>query len=224
MSSLLLAAWLFTVPVPDEPAIRKDKEKQLTRADILKRLERAAEKPAKPTVLSELMADAVRLFKEADLHPESFAIPANDRAAETRFKAAIENEQMQISLTQYKLAVILDELQINEAEAARQDKDIQARYRYICAHLNQRIGQFYQANDMLGGLRKELPDRPPGAIRWRLTPSVEGFTDREASKHQTKARKQLQQLIEDHAGSDWAKHAAEEDKTYFIGLKWTAEK
>jgi hypothetical protein len=147
-----------------------------------------------------------------------FTAPANANA-EPQFKTNIENVQKQVSLIQYQLSVILDELKALSADRDKETKRWQANYDYVCARLEARIAYLYEYNAQLGNIRREFPPRDPALhIGWQLA-SRERISDRDAAKNHKSALKYLEKIASEHGGTPWAM-LAKREKVTSLGLEW----
>jgi hypothetical protein len=175
----------------------------------------------KSTPVRLLVEEAVRLMKEEDkvVLNLRFTAPAANQQAENAFKTMIENTQKQVSLTQYKLTVILDELKMQSGDRDKEPKLWQAIYDYVCARLEARIAYLYEYNAQLGNIRREFPARDPAVHSgWQLA-SREKIGDRDASKNHKSALKYLEKIATEHGGTPWGM-LAKREKVTSLGLDW----
>ena len=161
------------------------------------------------------------LKKEKAVLNLRFNAPAANQQAENQFKTMIENTQKNVSLDQYQLTIILDDLKDAKMVAERnmEPKRWQAIYDFVCARLEARIAYLHEYNAQLGNIRREFPARDPAVhIGWQLA-SREKIGDREAEKNRKSAVKYLERIATEHGGTPWGMLAKRERVTS-LGLDW----
>jgi hypothetical protein len=149
---------------------------------------------------------------------EEFRAPDN----EARFKDEIKSYQTSEIAT--LLADLTEALEDLKGIGKERDKETsrrwQANYDYILARLQMQIAYLYEYTTMLGSMRKDLPPRDPKVHGgWRLAsqPTLQG--DASGKRLASDARKLLDKLAKDHAGTPWEVLAKRERYTA-LGLDW----
>jgi hypothetical protein len=113
-----------------------------------------------------------------------------------------------------------EDLREVEADSSKQPAYWQASAAYLRVRLLGRIALLYEYNVMLAQARKDdLPALDPESHRgWRIQPRV-SYTERDAQKIATEARKLAQALAANHAGTPWA-DATSQMEVILCGLQW----
>lgn len=170
--------------------------------------------------LREALDRAAEALKNPDKQmPQQFRAPREGDL--TAFQQSLIVLQKDVGLAEYQMEVCLDELRSLAPERDRAPQRWQALCDFTVARLQLRMAALNEYNWHLGQMRKELPERDPEQHdAWQLTPR-ERPTSRDSGKFVNNARKLLQKLVQDHAGTPWELMARRELLGLeFLGLEW----
>jgi hypothetical protein len=181
----------------------------------------------------ELKAEINRVrtnLKNADLEvvlntlDNGVRAPAATPAAEKNLKDTLFNSERNVARIIGLLNDSLEELRTAGEMRSAEPKRWQANYDYTLARLQEQIAFLYEFQSMLGDMRKEFPPRDPKVQNgWRLAATSKPQGDSTGKKLEKEARKLLDKIAKEHAGTPW-EVLAKREKLTALGLKWQATK
>jgi hypothetical protein len=154
---------------------------------------------------------------------DGYRVPAGGNA-EKQFKERVESDERRVALLIRAIEDALEELQSDAVKEARkaESKRWQANYDFILARMELEYAYLFEYQSMLGSMRKEFPPRDPALHGgWKLAsqPKLQG--DSKGKKSAASARKLLDSIIKNNAGSPW-EVLAKREKLTNLGLEWQA--
>jgi hypothetical protein len=150
-------------------------------------------------------------------------VQAPSGPAEQLFKRKLLEEGRKTARLLLLLEEELDELYQTGRHRDKASRRWQATYDFTLARIHNQIANLYEYSSALGSMRKEPPPRDPARHRgWRLAARQELFGDRASLKMASAARKLLDRLLREHAGTPWEVLARRERLTA-LGLEWVPE-
>ena len=176
------------------------------------------------------LADAVRKLKQSSevkkvLNglPEAYRAPVNVAAENALGKQLFEDSLRAASMVRI-LEDELDNLKKLGFTRNQVSRRWQANYDFLLARLKQQIAHVYEVASALGRMRKELPPRNPAVEGgWRLAAREQLQGDPTGKRLHKDARKLLDRIAVEHAGTPWEILARRAQLTP-IGLEWMPEK
>lgn len=149
---------------------------------------------------------------------DGFRAPAP--AAEAAFKGQVEANERDVARILGLLRETYEELEAAKDMRDSAPKRWQANYDFVLARLEAQIAFLFEYQSALGRMRKELPERDPTLHGgWLLAASTTLEGDPAGKKMEKNARKLLDKLAKDHAGTPW-EVLAKREKLTALGLKW----
>jgi Caspase domain len=154
---------------------------------------------------------------------EEFRAPGGGRA-EMQFKKLVEDEGRKVA----SMIRLLDESLAALTSAGKMrdqaSKRWQANYDFILARLENQLAYVYEYSSMLGQMRKEFPPRDPAVQNgWRLGSTERLRGDSTGRKLARDAKRLLDKIVEQNAGTPW-EVLAKREKLTALGLEWKAVK
>jgi hypothetical protein len=143
---------------------------------------------------------------------------------ENQFKQKVFQDEKNVARILDRLTETLDELKGVEGMLDKEGKRWRAHYDFIRARVEMQLAYVYEYQSMLGQMRRELPPRDPkvhGGWRLASTPKLQG--DSAGRKLANGARKTLDKIVKDCAGTPWELLAKRERLTA-LGLEWQPAK
>jgi hypothetical protein len=146
--------------------------------------------------------------------------------AEKQFKDMVENDERRVALIMRAIDDALEELQSKEVVEAREgeSKRWKANYDFILARIELEYAYLFEYQSMLGSMRKEFPPRDAALHGgWKLAsqPNLQG--DSKGKKFAKEAKKLLDKIAKDNAGTPW-EVLAKREKLTNLGLEWQPAK
>lgn len=152
---------------------------------------------------------------------EGYRKPAGGKA-ENQFKERVANDERQVALLIRAIEDALDKLE-SPAVAEMRDKASkrwQANYDFIKARMQLEFAYLFEYQSMLGSMRKEFPPLDPELHGgWKLASQARMRGDITGKREYRHAKKLLDKIIEDNAGSPW-EVLAKREKLTNLGLDW----
>jgi hypothetical protein len=140
--------------------------------------------------------------------------------SENEFKNGVRRDQERVTHLMARLGDALEELENAAGARGAEPKRWQANYDLMVARVKEEIAYLYEYQSMLGQIRKELPPRDPERQGgWRLASRPELSGDAAGRKLAKDARKLLDKVAREHAGTPWEVLAKREQLTA-LGLEW----
>lgn len=165
----------------------------------------AAQNPSNVPSSRECLSHAAEaLHKHNPTLRDHFVVPDNDVGSQ--FCEEIAGCQQEISLVEYELRKILEEMDALPANPADgENARGQAKYEFVRARLERRIVCLAAYNLLLGQLRREVRANGIQGIKGgcRLIAASGEITDREVEHLQRQSRNRLEQLRRRHKGTPW---------------------
>jgi hypothetical protein len=159
---------------------------------------------------------------QLDVLRDGYRAPGGGNNAEKQFKDRVENDERKVALLMRAIEDSLEELQSQAVTEARdsEDKRWKANYDFLLARMLLEHAYLFEYQSMLGSMRKEFPPRDPALHGgWKLASQSRLQGDSTGKKANTKARKLLDKIIKDNAGSPW-EVLAKREKLTNLGLEW----
>lgn len=216
-STWLAVLLLSAVPAPD-PSGTATQDESPSREAVLRRLRAIAGDLDGASEFRDTVRQSARILYRTEVQFQTlFLAPAAD--ADMAFADNLANIQKNISLVQFKLQSLLDDLAVVAAARDKEDRRWKAYHDYVVARICIEIDAAYSYNALLGQMRKEfLP--APGVLGWRLVLAKETRFDLERQSTRPKARLYLQRLIDEHPGTEWDYLARQELQLLALRWKW----
>jgi hypothetical protein len=182
-------------------------------------IEDAKKYPLRVTTLK-----ALTLLREVSQKNDNSNLPEELRGGNSDARKA---ELLKIQQFPARFQLELEEMlgDLEKVGANRKDdksKRWQAHYDYVTAQLKFRLAYIYEYNLMLGKVRKdELPplDEKLGHKGWRLASQEKLQSGKEAREWIADAKKLLNKIVKDHAGTPW-EVLAKRERFVNLGLSW----
>jgi hypothetical protein len=152
---------------------------------------------------------------------EGYRAPGGGNA-EKQFKDMVEKDERRIALIIGAIGDVLEELQDPKVVEARdgESKRWKANYDFMLARIHLERAYLFEYQSMLGSMRKEFPPRDQTLHQgWKLAsqPNLQG--DSNGKKSAKEARKLLDKIAKDNAGTPW-EVLAKREKLTNLGLEW----
>jgi hypothetical protein len=149
-------------------------------------------------------------------------------ADEKKFKEEVKDYQMkEVATIHSDLIEVLEQLKKAgepEERAKETSKRWLANYDYLLARLENQIAYFFEYQSLLGSIRKELPPHDPMLHNgWRIAAVPTPVGDSTGKKLAADAKKVLEKMGKDYAGTPW-EVLAKRDRLTSLGLEWQATK
>jgi hypothetical protein len=171
------------------------------------------------TPFREEVTRAANLVKK---HAKTFHYKFDRDPTSAAVKKEILEDQRNPARAMAELMGQLETLKEIEPEKANEkSKRWQANFDYVCAKLHAHLAYVYEYNFMLAQIRRDaLPTPEAGKPKsWSLAASHEMKSGPEGKKLAAEAKKRLDQLAKDHAGTPWEVMAKRQALTA-LGLEW----
>ncbi len=137
-----------------------------------------------------------------------------------RTKKAISDAQLPLAQAITRLESELEGLLAVTKHRAKETKQWQAHYDYTLAELRLRLVVLNEYNVLLARVRTEtLPDLPPGATGWRLSPAEKLTSRRDVRAMFDAAQEGFSKLATDHNDTPWGV-LAKRSRAFVPGLHW----
>jgi choice-of-anchor C domain-containing protein len=175
-----------------------------------------------PLKLSEEVAKRrERIRVQLDVLKDGYRAPA-DGNEEQKFKDMVEADKRRVALILAAIDKVLEELQSKEVVEARDGESMRwkANYDFILARTYLERAYLFEYQSMLGSMCKEFPPRDPALHQgWKLAsqPNLQG--DSNGKKSAKEARRLLDKIAKDNAGTPW-EVLAKREKLTNLGLEW----
>jgi hypothetical protein len=144
--------------------------------------------------------------------------------AEKQFKDRVLKDEYKVALLIRAIEESLEELQSEAVKEARgkESPRWKANYDFILARMQLEYAYLFEYQSALGSMRKELPpinrELQDG---WKLASKSDLQGDAKGKKSAREARKLLDKIIKDNAGTPW-EVLAKREKLTNLGLEWQA--
>jgi hypothetical protein len=167
-------------------------------------------------------ARIVRATQTAKKHARAFNESFDQSAIDKRVKSQTLRRQHEPARVMAELLGELENLLEAEPERAEEkSKRWQAHYDYVVARLYAHLAYVHEYSYMLGQIRKEAlpPLDPKKHKRWRLASTATLQSGADGRKMAAEAKKRLEKLAREHAGTPWEIMAKRQAVTA-LGLDW----
>jgi cytoskeletal protein RodZ len=203
-------------PKPDSPLRKAVKDARVMLWAIY-----PGEPPAK---LAKEVAERQKTIRvQLNVLKDGYRAPGGGNA-EKQFKDMVEKDERSVALILSVLDETLEELQSEEVTAARksESKRWKANYDFILARTHLERAYLFEYQSMLGSMRKEFPPRDPKLQGgWKLASQSRLQGDSNGKKSDKAAKKLLDKIAEENAGTPW-EVLAKREKLTNLGLEWQA--
>ncbi len=156
-----------------------------------------------------------------DVLKEGYRAPGGGNA-EKRFKDRVEEDERKVALLMRAIHDALDGLidpKIVESKKG-ESKCWQVNYDFMLARVQLEYAYLYEYQSMLGSIRREFPPLDPNLHGgWKLASQSKLQGDKAGREYEREARKVLDKLIKDNAGTPW-EVLAKREKLTNLGLEW----
>jgi hypothetical protein len=141
------------------------------------------------------------------------------------FKNEVLGEQKKAALPYDTLTQALEELKkAGEERDNEKSKRWQNHYDYITARLMLQIAYLVEYQSLVGGIRKDLPERDAAIHNgWRVISQEKMVGDKIGKDMAKDAKKILDKLADKNPGTPW-EVLAKQDRLTRLGLNWQASK
>jgi hypothetical protein len=157
---------------------------------------------------------------------DGYRAPAANQNAEKQFKDMVENDERRIARIMFAIGEALEELQDPKVVEARdgESKRWKANYNFILARIELEYAYLFEYQSMLGSMRKEFPPRDPALhTGWKLASQSNLQGDSKGKKFAKEAKRLLDQIAKENAGTPW-EVLAKREKLTNLGLEWQPSK
>jgi len=164
-----------------------------------------------------------RVKVKLDVLRDGYRAPAGGNA-EKQFKARVEGDERAVAKMISAIRDALEELEAKDVVEAKDNENTRwkANYDFMLARIQMEYAYLYEYQSMLGSMRKEFPPRDAELHGgWKLASQVNLQGDSAGKKLASKARKLLDKIAKDHAGTPW-EVLAKREKLTNLGLEWQA--
>jgi hypothetical protein len=170
-----------------------------------------------PAELAEPVQElAMTLKGNLSILREGYRAPAN----ENDLKNQIMRDERRVAALMARLNEALEDMKSAGEKRNDEGKRWQANYDYMLARLEDEIAYLWEYQSMLGQMRKEVPPLDRKLYRgWKLAATTTLSGDSTGKKLAAAARKTLDKIIKDHAGTPW-EVLAKRQKLTALGLEW----
>jgi hypothetical protein len=158
---------------------------------------------------------------QLDVLKEGYRAPGGGNA-EKQFKDRVENDERRVALLMRAIDDALNDLRDPKVVESRENesKRWQANYDFMLARVQLEYAYLFEYQSMLGSIRKEFPPRDPALHGgWKLASQFKLEGDIAGKKFAKDARKLLDQIIKNNAGTPW-EVLAKREKLTNLGLEW----
>lgn len=176
-----------------------------------------ASPPPELTAAVTAVQGKLRLNPGVLLNAQSINKPAAGQ--EQNFKNGFENQSKDVAKLIFLMEQAIEELE----EAGKEHRDAapprwQAHYDYMLARFRSQMAYLEEYNNLLGGLRKDLPPVEGMNAGWKMA-AKEKPGDSVGKKHEKEARKKYAAMIESHQKTPW-EVLGKREKLNALGLEW----